>query len=251
MRNIRKCTLSVVKVPVFLLLVMLASGWTPGFVLGADDGVDPIYERWAEAAFLRGGQQYAAAEEILRKIIAEYPADQSIERRAWCEIIFTRSLGGSLPEQQAGAREALRIYPDLTADTVYIPESVNALLDAERRRMFGSLTIREPEGAAVFLDSLSVGEVPLFLAYLEVGEYELLVTKEGHEDYVEMFTVDPEGRHQFEQIPLKRRRNAWYWLSRVGGGAVVAGTIVYFAGQGGDNPTDPDLPGAPGPPSSK
>ncbi len=239
------------KIKLFLLLIIIIVCCTPWLAIGEDNDPNPIYKQWEDAALMRGQQQYSDSETILRNIITDHQNDQNIRRRAWCEIIFSRILGSNLPQQREVTREALLMYPDLVADTVYIPETVNTLLENERRQMFGSLTIREPAGAEVFLDNIPMGVVPLFLPYVEVGEYDLMVTLEGHEPYNEWFIVDPEGRHLFERIPLIRQKNAWYWISRLGGGAVVTGTIVYFASQTNDAPSASPLPGAPALPGTK
>jgi|GEM_PF-3154651 len=234
-----------------LLLAALALTVLLGVVPGAGgqtQETDEIFTLWQDAAFLRGQQQYPQAEAVLRGIVADYGDTENVLRRAWCEILFTLVLAGDKAEQEAAAREALRSFPDLQADPVYIPPTVNTLLEDLRRQMFGSLAIKEPEGAEVFLGDAHIGTVPVFLPYVEVGEYQLRALKDGYEDYAEWFSVDPDGRHQYERIPMKRHKGLKYW-GTLGGGAVLVGTIVYYAARGEDS-TGPsalgDPPAAPG-----
>lgn len=212
---------------------------------------DPVYQRWEDAVSLRGQRQYEAAESVLRGILADYPDQDELQRRAWSEIIFTLMLGGDLAAEDQAAREALLAYPDLEADTLYIPETVNDLLEATRRRMYGSIRIREPEGAAVFLDGADVGAIPLMLPYVEVGRHELRVTRENHDDYLETVEVAPEGRHLFEKIDLKRQKNTSYWLTRIGAGALAVGTVALIAGQGSSDTAPEPLAGPPDLPASR
>lgn len=236
------------RIPMALALMVLLCGLTTATAQTTED--DAIFDRWQEAALLRGQQQYPEAEAVLRDIVTEYSDVEDILRRAWCELLFTLTLSGDQDAQAATAREALLQFPDLKADPVYIPASVNTLLDTTRRQMFGSLTIKEPDGAEVFLGEEHIGTVPVFLPYVEVGEYQLRAVKDGYEDYAEWFSVDPDGRHLYERIPMKRHKGWKYWGS-LGGGAVLVGSIVYYAAKGEDATGPSALPGAPGLPGSK
>lgn len=220
--------------------------------LGAADSPaqdDALYESWEKAISFRENKQFNEAEEIFRKLLAEYPESEDISRRAYNQLVFTFTQDGVPGSEEAVASEALAVYPDLMADTVFIPQQVNDLYDRLRREMFGSIAIRKPEECQIYLAGTLMGETPLFLPYVPVGDYLLKVTKEKHHDYEEHIVVAPDGRHNFE-IAMTRRKDTKYWLTRVGGGAIVAGTIVLLASGSSDDPVETSpLPGAPPPPT--
>lgn len=214
----------------------------------AQQADDKLYQQWEQAFALREDKRFDAAAEVFQAIATEHPDSEKIIRLALNQIVFTRTQDGRPGSADLAARQALAVYPDLLADTIYIPQSVNDLYDRLRREMFGSVTVRKPEGARISLNGEFRGEVPLYLPYVPTGEYLLQASRVNFLDYEERITVAPDGRHDYE-IAMTRRKNSVYWLTRIGGGAIVTGALVLLATQEADvAPTESPLPGAPSPP---
>ena len=233
-----------VRLFVFSAIFLLGSGIS---VASAQD--DALYDSWEKAISFREHKQFDEAVEIFRSLLTEYAESEDISRRAYNQLVFTYTQDGNRDSEETAAREALARYPDLMADTVFIPQGVNDLYDRLRREMFGSIAIRKPEECQIYLDGTLMGETPLYLPYVPVGDYLLKVTRDKHHDYEEQIVVEPDGRHNFE-IAMTRRKDTMYWLTRVGGGAILAGTIVLLASGGSDDVVEAiPLPGAPPPPS--
>jgi hypothetical protein len=232
-------TRSVVAVCVLLLGTVACLG---------QEADDRLYQQWERAIALREDKQFDAAAEVFQAIATEHPDAEEIIRLALNQIVFTRTQDGQQGSADVAARQALNVYPDLLADTIYIPQSVNDLYDRLRREMFGSVTVRKPEGARISLNGEFRGEAPLYLPYIPAGDYLLQASRSNFLDYEERITVAPDGRHEYE-IAMTRRKNSTYWLTRIGGGAIVTGALVFLATKEADvAPTESLLPGAPSPP---
>lgn len=215
----------------------------------AQDPADAMYDQWERAISLREENRYDDAVAVFRAIADDHADSPEVVRRALNQIVFTRLQEGSLGAAEAAARDALMAYPDLTADTVYIPRSVNELYERLRREMFGSLAIRKPAGARIFLAGVEQGESPLFIPYVPVGQYVLEARRPKHLDYAENITIAPDGRHELE-LAMNRRRDRRYWVTRIGGGLLAASALVLVAGSGSEGISQLEpLPDAPGPPS--
>ena len=65
----------------------------------------------------------------------------------------------------------------------------------------GSLNITStPDHAKVFIDGKEMGETPLNLPEIRIGQYELRVTKDGHVDYIETISIN---KGQLKQVASK------------------------------------------------
>lgn len=228
--------------PYFLVLVMA------GLMVGPVEAQEEdLYEKWDQAMRLRSEFRFQEAVSLYRTIIETHSGEEEVARRAWSELVFTCSQEEDPGKAEEAAREALAVYPDLQADTVYIPQFINDLYERLRSEMFGSLAILKPEGCRVFLDGELLGETPALWPYVPVGEYVMTATREKYHDYEELISVAPSGDHRLE-LAMSRRKDTMYWMTRVGGGALVAGTIYLFASSDSAGDTPDPLPGAPAPP---
>ncbi len=216
---------------------------------GADQG-EIIYQKWEEIISLRSRGEYTRAIEILNKIIEEYSDSEDILKRAYNHLVFTFLQKKDDVSAMAKARDALDHFPDLAADIVEFPPTLNDTYDQLRREMFGSLWITRPEGCRVFLNEEFKGEVPLHLDLVKVGEHDLMATKSGYHDYTEPIRIDPNGKHMLD-ISMDRKRNFTWWLYRVGP-PVLTGVIlaIVLGGEGGGGavPEPQPLPAPPPPP---
>lgn len=228
------------------LLVILPAGIAGGQE-AAD--IDELYAEWERAVSLRERNDPAGAEDVLRGIIADHPDETAVLKRAYHELVFTRLLDGREGTESAAAREALARFPDITADPIYVPATVNTLYDQERRRMYGALSVRKPEGVLILIDDVEVGASPWFEPYWPVGTYTLTLVRDGYHDLVQEITVEPDGSHHLE-LTMERRKDFGYWATRIGGGivaaGVVAGVVVATTGSSSSSPTA--LAGPPPPP---
>jgi hypothetical protein len=235
--------------------VLVLLGLSAGLVsapnpLPAQTPEDSIYEQWEEAIAQRRNGQFAAAIATLQAIIAEHADEEEVLRRAYNHLVFTYWVDRSNTTEREVAREALTRFPDLAVDTIEIPAAIDDIYAELRREMFGAVTIRKPEGCTVSLDGEVVGETPLLLPYVPVGEYDLLVVKEGYHPYEERVSVDPDGRHNFE-ISMSRQRGWGWWALRVGGGIAASTTVGLLLGGGSSGTDSPEpLAGPPAPPGS-
>jgi hypothetical protein len=114
--------------------------------------------------------------------------------------------------------------------------------------MFGSLVIDEPKACHVYLDGTQVGDTPLRLDLVKVGEYELTVTKSGHKDYVSQIEIQPAATRDLSGLSLEKDRAWWYWPAWIAG-ATVAVVAVVIGLSKDEETTDPVLPPPPGPPA--
>jgi len=204
------------------------------------------YALFTEAVVLQQQRRFAEAAEMLERIIERNEGDDEIVQDALNHLVYNHLDWNNGTADEVASR-ALRRYPELKADTYMIPESVNALYDRLRMLLFGSLTIRNPEGCDVFLDGEKVGQTPYFQPYIEVGEYELRVTRERKHDYLQALKIEPDGDHNFEEVPLPALKDLRYWATRIGLGSVAAGTIALLSSGSSNAPDEVDpLPGPPG-----
>jgi len=217
------------------------------------------YQKFQAIQTLRSDGQYDEAIQQLTEIIKEYSDSERVLREAYNHLVTTYRAKGDRDGAIQAAREALERFPDLTADQLHFPEAVNDYYEQLRKEMFGSLKISEPTECRVFLrkaDSTSpekhVGETPLEIKLLRVGEYEMSLTKSGYNDYSEMVVVQPD--HTVEKdVSMERRRDWKWWSWRVGAGALAVGLIAYGLSGSDDPASEPQpvpLPGPPAPPAN-
>jgi hypothetical protein len=219
----------------------------PG-MLRAQTVDDSIYHQWEEAISLRSNGRYHEAVGVLQEIIRGHADQADVLRRAYNQLVFTCWADRHEHDEFQAAREALGRFPDLMADTIEIPEAINDIYAQLRREMFGAVTIRKPDECQVYMNGELVGETPLFLPYIPVGEYELLVVKEGYRPYRETVRVDPDGRHNFE-ISMSRQRGWGWWTLRIGSGVAASTALGLLLGHDSSGASPEPLPGPPDPPS--
>ena len=162
---------------------------TPEVPQEASSPEQSFYDLFAEAMVLQQQEKFAEAAAVLETIIQANEGSDEVTREALNRLVYNHMEWNDGSVEEVGTR-ALRRYPDLQADTIYIPPKVNDLYDGLRARLFGSLTIKKPEGCHVFLNGELVGETPFFQEYLEVAEYELLVTRVRRHAFVDTIQVD-------------------------------------------------------------
>ena len=249
MSGIRLVTLAVV--------VSSATLWVPATTFARDttDGgrEERAYQEFQIIQTLRTDGEYDKAIQQLSEIIKEYSDSERVLREAYNHLVTTYHQKGDRAGAVQATREGLERFPDLTADQLHFPEAVNDYYDQLRKEMFGSLKISKPTRCRVFLratDSSApekhVGETPLALELLRVGEYELLLTKSGYNDFSELIRIQPD--HTVEKdVSMDRKRNWKWWSWRVGAGALAVGLIAYGLSGSDDPATEPPLP-LPGPP---
>lgn len=221
---------------------------------------EDVYGKFREVTDLKAQGEYDRAIEKVRQIIEEYSDAEDVLKRAYNELVSIHVDRQDDPEAVAAAGQALERFPDLSADPLLFQPRVNEIYDRLRGEMFGSLVIQKPEDCRVFLRTPEaedggkhVGETPLTLDYVRVGEYDLIVTKSGYHDYTERIVIQPSGTLN-QSVSLERRKDKRWWLYRVGAGAVAAVGVVAIVLSGGtDEPPPPaePLPGPPAPPTSK
>ena len=210
-----------------------------------------ISSRFQEIIVLKAQGDYDRAIEELNRVIAEFAKSDEYVRLAYSHLVATYHEKGDVDGANRAAREALEKYPDILAQDVMIPSYVNTYYDTLRKEMFGRLTIQEPESCQVFLSGIRVGNTPLQLGLVRVGEYDLVLTKSGYHDYTERIQIEAD-RTLEKTISLARVRGKWWWITRIGTGvAVIAATAIGVAASQ-DEPTptpEPEpLAGPPDPP---
>jgi hypothetical protein len=213
---------------------------------------EPIYQKWEEVSSLRAAGQFERAVEILNSIIQEYSNSDDVLRLAYNNLVYTYYVAGDATSEGTAAREALAKFPDLRADDTQFPPVLNDQYERLRREMFGSLVIAKPERARVFLDETYKGEAPIRLPLVPIGSHVLEVAKSGYHDYTQSVEVEPNLIRELE-VSLKRQKDVWWWVTRVGVPtlAVAAGvTVALIAGYEGGTPAEPEpLPTPPAPPT--
>lgn len=156
-----------------VLLVALALLLTPALASGQEPQSASVLlgralERFAEADFERslGLLDQAAADPSAGSGIA---ADIQL-RRGLCLGILGREA-----EARAAFRQALQHNPESRLDPEAFKPALVALLDQERRSLYGRLEIRaDVPGARVFVDGLEVGPAPQS-RYLRAGSHRVEV----------------------------------------------------------------------------
>lgn len=199
---------------------------------------------------LRLDGEYNRAIELLYELIATYEKSDEILRRAYNHLVTVHVQNDDEAGAQEVARSALERFPDLTADELEFPGRVNEVYDLMRKQMFGSFVITQPKECHVYMDSTYVGDTPLNLPLVRVGEYDLKVTKSGYKDYAARIEIEPELTRDLSGLALERDRAWWWWPAWIGG-AVVSVVAVAVGVSGGDDgtPAEPEpLPPPPTPP---
>ncbi len=199
---------------------------------------DSIYQKWEEISSLRFNGEFDRAIALLNDIISEYSDSEDVLRQAYNNLVFTHITKRDEPNAESSARQALERFPDLTADELTFTPQVNVTYDRLRKEMFGSLTIRKPEEARVFLDTVHKGDTPLVLAYVPVGQHTLVLTRSGYKDYTETIQVQPDDKLNLS-LSMSRDRDKKWWLWRVGAVA-VAGVLLAVGLSGGEDDAPPE-----------
>ena len=228
-----------------LATLMLITNFSTGFSQEAAD----IFGKWDEVSLLRARGEYSEAIEILEKIIADYPGDDAIQRRAWNLLVHTRFKAGDEEGSIRTARAALEEYPDLTVNTSNLPARMNDTYDELRNAMFGSLKITGPEGANVYLEGDTLGITPVSITYLRTGIYSLTAIKSGYHEISDTIRIDPSETLTMA-LTMDRKRDKKWWLYRVGAVVVVGivAALIISNNTGSDDPAAEPLPGPPAPP---
>ena len=216
----------------------------------AEEEAESLQEKWDEVFAHRRDDSFQKAIETLHQIIEQYSDTDTVIREAYSQLVWTYLASGDNNGATGVAREAVEKYPDITANETYIVPGVNRMYDTLRREMFGSLQIEQPEEGRVFLDEEHIGDSPLLRALVRVGEYQLLVTKSGYEDYAQTIQIDPDQKLTLS-LSMSRTRDWKWWTWRVGAAVVAATALAIGLGSGDDGtPPDEELPRPPAPPSN-
>ena len=238
-----------------LLLVAIAvtcGVGSPAFAQESDSTAD-AQGKFEEVVAMRLDGRYDQAVLMLNQLILTYDNSDEILRRAYNHLVTVYVQNNQRDGARAAAFAALEKFPDISADELEFPSGVNDVYNQMRREMFGSLVIDEPEECRVYLDSLHVGDTPLRLELVRVGEYELTVTKSGYKDHVSRIEIQPESTRDLTGLSLDKDRAWWWWPAWVGGAAVAA--VAVAVGLSGDDggetpPEEPVLPDPPDPPTN-
>ncbi len=222
----------------------------PPAASGQQDQV--IYDKFQGVMKLRADGDYDAAINELRDIVTRYSNSDQVLRLAYNHLVATYIDKGDADGAKTAAREALAKFPNLAAEEIAFPPKVNAYYDELRKEMFGALTIKKPKGCRVFLNGSHMGDTPLHLDFVRVGEYDLTVSKSGYYDFTERVRVQPDVALDKEPS-LDKKHGVKWWAYRIGAG-VVAVTLLAVGLSGGDEaaPAEPaePLPPPPGPPTN-
>lgn len=241
----------------FLCVTAFAAGLlvpapTVGQETGASKPAAAAQGTFEQIVALRLDGEYNRAIELLYELIAKYENSDDILRRAYHHLVTVHVQNNDEAGAQEVGRSALERFPDLTADELEFPGRVNEVYDLLRKQMFGSFVISQPKECHVYMDSTYVGDTPLTLGLVRVGEYDLTVTKSGYKDYVDRIEILPEFTRDLSGLSLERDRAWWWWPAWIGG-AVVSVVAVAIGVSGGDDATadEPEpLPPPPTPPSN-
>ncbi len=241
----RSRSLVVLTLVVFVVSVVFLPRFATSQVAGGSE--EKIPDKFDRVINLRGDGQYVEAIDLLLQVIKQYTESEKVLREAYNQLLFTYLVKNDPEGVEGSAREALTRFPDIEADEVLFRPEVNETYDRLREEMFGSLTITKPDAGRVFLDGEHRGDIPLYLPYVPVGEYELTVTKSGYHEYAERISIKP-GTPESMALSLDRRRGKWWWIAGTG---LVVGTagLLALALSGNDNGGEPELEPLPGPPS--
>lgn len=217
------------------LCCLLALCWgpvPPAAGKAAPDGDDADL-RWRQVIDHRAVGEYAAAADIIRSILADYAESEEIQRLAHNQLVFTHYAGADTAAMETAARSALAQYPDLRAPLSDFPPPVQRLYDQLRAQMFGAVEFVGAKEGQVFLDGELKGQIPLQLALLPVGRYDLTVVKPGFHDYQDTIEVAAGVEKSFS-ISMGRKAGLKSWLLKAGP-LVVLGTIIGVTSGGGDD----------------
>ena len=245
-RTLALRTIATAAVPV---LIALAIGVPSSTASDLDD--QSIYTRFEEVSSLRSQGHYDEAIVILKDIIREYSQSDQVLRRAYTDLVFTLLSKGDRDAAREGAREAILRFPDLEADPIYFPLSVNDMYTGLRKELFGSLNVdTRPDSCRVFLDDEFVGFTPLRMDYVRVGHYILNLSRTGYHDESMSVRIDP-GSPTTIRSSLGRQRDKTWWLWRAGPAAVLTGLLLAFQLQEEEPTPEPSpLPEPPPPPGN-
>lgn len=215
----------------------------------ADPEDRTIYDKFEDVSSLRSQGQYDQAIELLRGIITEHAESEEILRRAYSDLVFTLLSKQDFDTAADIASEALYRFPDLTADPVYFPPTVDEVYDDLRDRLFGALNVAtRPDSCQIFLGDELVGLSPLSLRYVRVGEYALKASKPGYNDELTIVRIES-GHPTSVPLSLQRDRGRMWWLVRVGPAVLVTGVLLALqvrdkgGGEPGSLPAPPPPPG--------
>jgi hypothetical protein len=222
---------------------------------------DAVYRRFDEISAMRADGEFDRAIAVLNEIIEDHAGSSEVLRRAYNESVFTilskRSIASDEAarsalneEARARAEEALRRFPDLVADRHYFPVEINTIYDDLRQTMFGEVHIvTDPSGCRVQVGDAFDGTSPVSIAYLPVGSYRLVVSREDYKDRTDSLTVIPGGVVQREvSLSKKGHSNKWWIVPSLAASALIAISIAGGDDGGGDDETTA-LPGPPPPPA--
>ncbi len=218
---------------------------------GGSSSTAVVQSTFEQIVSLRLDGEYSRAIARLYELIAKYEKSDDILRRAYNHLVTVHVQNNDEAGAEKVARSGLERFPDLKADELEFPGRVNDVYDQLRKQMFGSFVISQPKECRVYMDSTYVGDTPLNLALVRVGEYDLTVTKSGYKDYVARIEIQPELTRDLSGLSLERDRAWWWWPAWIGG-AVVSVVAVAVGVSGGDDgtPAEPEpLPAPPTPPS--
>jgi PEGA domain len=201
---------------------------------------------------LRLDGKYDQAVTMLNDVITSYTKSDEILRRAYNHLVTVYVQNDDEEGARAAGRAALESFPDLTADELEFPGRVNDVYNQLRKEMFGSFVISQPKECRVYLNGTYMGDTPLILSLVRVGEYDLTVTKSGYKDYISRIEIQPELTRDLSGLALDRDRAWWWWPAWIGGAAVTA-VAVAVGVSGGDEGTPPEpqpLAAPPPPPAN-
>ena len=213
---------------------------------------DDTPQRFEEVIKLRADGDYNQAIARLIAITQEYSDVEQVLRLAYTYLVVTYNEAGDTENLRETAREALGMYPDISANEIIFPSWVNETFDELRVEMYGSLSITEPEECRVFLDENYVGDTPLHIQYVAVGDHKLTVTKAGYDDNTQSIEIQS-GIPLVMEVTMKRKHDKRWWGYRIGAGVVaaigVAALAIGLTGQEEEPPPEP-LPDPPAPPAN-
>jgi hypothetical protein len=207
-----------------------------------------VQSKFEQVVAFRLDGEYDRAISALNELISKYARSDEILRRAYNHLVTVYVQNNDEAGARGAARMALQRFPDLTADELDFPGAVNRVYDQMRKEMFGAFVISQPEECRVYLDSTYVGDTPLRLDLVRVGEYDLTVTKSGYKDYASRIEIQPELTRDLSGLSLERDRAWWWWPAWIGGAAVAAVGLAIGLGGSDEEPEEEPLPAPPGPP---
>lgn len=234
-------------VTLFLLFVIAIAALA---VAGETESI-AVPDEITQAKQLLENGEFTRAASLLEDFIASSTLTEDNYRYAYNILVLVKLQSMQADAARHIARQALRRFPDIHADIVEFPVTVNDTYDEMRALMFGSLAIAKPEGARVFIDREYVGTTPLLLEYLEAGSHEVNLSKSGFRDFLRRVDIAPGETVRLEPV-MSKSKGVRYWAMRIVPVAVAGSVIV--AAIAGDDTADQlpggnnDLPDVPPPP---